>query len=327
MKHGLPDLESAIAAIDLSDYQTVDWSRVQHSAYLIHQHLRYEYPGPIQNLQQRLMILPPQQHGDQRLVDYRLTVTNPSVETTYRVDDFGNTEITICVPSVEHSIDFEAWILVERLAAAGPYYLSIRDLATPQYSKPSRLTHPDETLYEIAARFKADGKQEIELAHQINTWVYQTMSYAHEVTGIHTTAAEALALKQGVCQDYAHIMVTLCRLCALPARYVSGHLLGEGGTHAWVEVLLPVDEDPEVALVVPLDPTHGRPAGFNYVTVAMGNDYFDVAPMSGTYYAAYSGQLSTRKRVGLAMYTYMDTAPDKGNVRVLADTAGEFPIE
>src|SRR5260370_555488 len=101
MKHGLPTLESAIAAIDLFDFQKVDWSRVRHSAYVIHQHLRYDYPGPIQSLHQRLVILPPQQHGDQRLIDHRLTVTNPAIDTTYRVDAFGNTEITVRVPSVE----------------------------------------------------------------------------------------------------------------------------------------------------------------------------------------------------------------------------------
>ena len=65
------------------------------------------------------------------------------------------------------------------------------------------------------------------------------MAYTHGVTGVRTTAAEAFALRRGVCQDYAHIMLALCRLCDLPARYVSGHLLGEGGTHAWVDVLLP----------------------------------------------------------------------------------------
>src|SRR5436305_83081 len=112
MMDGKADLESAIAAIDL-DHRVVDWSQVQRSTYLIHQQLRYEYPGPIQDLQQRLMLLPPRQHGDQYLIDHRLIVTNPSVERTYCTDAFGNTEITICVPAVEHAIDFEAWILVE----------------------------------------------------------------------------------------------------------------------------------------------------------------------------------------------------------------------
>lgn len=310
MKQNLPDLENAIASIDLAEGQQMDWPRVRRSVYLVHQQLAYTYPGPIQQLQQRLMIVPPQQHGEQRLIDHRLIVTHPLVSTTYSVDAFGNTEIICAVPSVERSIEFEAWILVERYAEAGPHYLPAQSLLDERYAQPSRLTQPDAALAEMAAQFKAGGKQGIELAREINTWVYQTMQYAHDVTNIHTTAAEALALKQGVCQDYAHIMVALCRLCALPARYVSGHLLGEGGTHAWVEVLLPAETQPEKALALALDPTHGRQAGINYVTVAVGSDYFDVAPTSGTYFAAYTGQLSTHKRVGLAMYEYADASPD-----------------
>lgn len=304
MNRCLPDLESAIASIDLSDGHEVDWPRVQRSVYVIHQHLAYSYPGPIQHLQQRLLIVPPQQHGDQRLIDQRLTITNPAADTSYSVGAFGNTEITCSVPLVERAIEFEAWILVERDALAGPQYLPAHHLLDERYSTPSRLTQPDDALAEVAAQFRAGGTRGIELARQINTWVYRTMTYTHGVTGIHTTAAEAMALKQGVCQDYAHIMIALCRLCGLPARYVSGHLLGEGGTHAWVEVLLPAEEQPELACVVPLDPTHGRQVGITCVTIAVGRDYFDVAPTSGTYVAAYSGQLSTRKRVGLTLYEY-----------------------
>ncbi len=306
MMQPLPDLESAIASIDLSECQEVDWPRVQRSVYLIHQRLSYEYPGPIRDLHQRLVILPPLQHGDQRLLDHRLTVSSPTAETAYQADAFSNTEIHSFVPVVDHAIEFEAWILVERLAGAEPHYFSSSCLLDERYLQPSSLTEPDETLLAEAARLRATGKQGRELADEINAWVYRTMTYAHDVTDIYTTAARALALKQGVCQDYAHIMLALCRLCGLAARYVSGHLLGEGGTHAWVEVLLPVENDPERALVLALDPTHGRPARLTYVTVAVGRDYFDVAPTSGTYTATYRGQLSAHKRVGLTMYEYSD---------------------
>ena len=94
---------------------------------------------------------------------------------------------------------------------------------------------------------KASGDQGLALAQRISDWVYQTIRYVHGVTDIHTTAAEALALGRGVCQDYAHIMLVLCRLCGLPARYVSGHLLGEGGTHAWIEVLIPATDRADTA--------------------------------------------------------------------------------
>jgi transglutaminase-like putative cysteine protease len=93
-------------------------------------------------------------------------------------------------------------------------------------------------------------------------------------------------------------MLALCRLCDLPARYVSGHLLGEGGTHAWVDVLLPE------AVAVAFDPTHGREVSLSYVTVAVGRDYRDVAPTSGSYTASFKGQLSSQRRVGLTAVQY-----------------------
>ncbi len=66
----------------------------------------------------------------------------------------------------------------------------------------------------------------------------RTLTYEFGVTGVHTTAADAVAGGRGVCQDYADIMLALCRAAGLPARYVSGHLVGEGGSHAWVEVVV-----------------------------------------------------------------------------------------
>ena len=69
--------------------------------------------------------------------------------------------------------------------------------------------------------------------------VFELMTYAYDVTTIRTTAAEAFAKRSGVCQDYAHVLLALTRGLGLPSRYVSGQLLGTGGSHAWVEVLVP----------------------------------------------------------------------------------------
>jgi transglutaminase-like putative cysteine protease len=142
------------------------------------------------------------------------------------------------------------------------------------------------------------------LAARINDWVYGAISYAHGVTGVRTAASEALAAGRGVCQDFAHIMLVLCRLCGLPARYVSGHLLGEGGTHAWVEVLLPDPSDAGRSIAHPFDPTNGNIPGLKYVTVAVGRDYGDVAPTSGTFRAPYAGSLSAHKRAGVTALEY-----------------------
>ncbi len=308
MNQGQNDLETVIASLDLLDHQSVDWARVQRTAYLIHQHLRYDYPGPIHDLSQSLMIVPPEQYGDQRRVVYRLEVSAPTSEIANQFDEFGNLVLNPVIPIVEEAVDFEAWIVVERRADSGPHYIDAAWLSDPRMLTPSRLTQPDESLRDAASMLQAEGQQGLVLAHRINCWAYHALKYENGVTTIRTSAAEALKLGKGVCQDFAHIMITLCRLCGLPARYVSGHMLGEGGTHAWVEVLLPAIGQPDKALVVPFDPTHERETSLSYVTIAVGRDYFDVAPTSGSFRASYSGQLSARKRVDLTVLEYADAS-------------------
>jgi transglutaminase-like putative cysteine protease len=305
MQQPSPELETAIEASRWFDHRNVEWSRVQRSRYLIHQHLRYDYPGPISQLRQRLVILPAERYADQLRLAFRFVVSAPTAETTYLLDEWGNCEINIFVPHVEQRIDFDAWILVERAAHDQQLSLLSNWLTDPRMLTSSALTQPDDRLRDIARTLMCEAKPGLMLAEDIMHWVYQNFQYEHDVTGVYTTASEALKLGRGVCQDYAHIMLALCRLCGLPARYVSGHMLGEGGTHAWVEVLVP-GEQPGTALAVPFDPTHDRRAGLSYLTIATGRDYFDVAPTSGTYQAAYSGQLSGHKHVGLTLLEYAE---------------------
>jgi transglutaminase-like putative cysteine protease len=101
-------------------------------------------------------------------------------------------------------------------------------------------------------------------------------------------------------------MLALCRLCELPARYVSGHLLDEGNTHAWVEVLVPSSDRPAEAIALAFDPTHGGETNLHYLTVAVGRDYYDVAPTSGAFQAPYHGQLIANKRVRPISLEYAD---------------------
>ncbi len=122
--------------------------------------------------------------------------------------------------------------------------------------------------------------------------VYRTFTYKTGVTGVSTVATEALQLRAGVCQDYAHVMIGLCRLAGLPARYVSGYFFNAGrrpdeaeASHAWVEVHLPGYG------WAAYDPTHDRPADERYVKIAAGRDYGDVRPVSGTYRGAPTKEL------------------------------------
>jgi transglutaminase-like putative cysteine protease len=102
------------------------------------------------------------------------------------------------------------------------------------------------------------------------------------------------------------MMLSVLRLLDVPARYVSGHLLGEGAPHAWVEALVEGASEPGLPEVIAYDPTHHRRAGLNYITVAVGRDYADVAPTSGTFVGPASGRLSSSKQAEIVSIEYDD---------------------
>lgn len=116
-------------------------------------------------------------------------------------------------------------------------------------------------------------------------YVHREFRYQSAVTNAHTHVRDVLTARAGVCQDFAHVMLGLCRALKIPARYVSGylyngpleHLKGAQASHAWVEVYILGHG------WCGLDPTNNRPVDGHYVKVATGRDYADVSPLKGTY--------------------------------------------
>lgn len=114
-------------------------------------------------------------------------------------------------------------------------------------------------------------------------FIHQHFEYKPESTHVESRLADILQLKKGVCQDFAHVMLGMCRVQEIPARYVSGYFYNPEreheaqASHAWVEVYIPGEG------WVGLDPTHKRRVDETYVKVAVGRDYRDVPPVSGTY--------------------------------------------
>jgi transglutaminase-like putative cysteine protease len=199
---------------------------------------------------------------------------------------------------VRDVIEFQAEVSVERHADE-PNRLADGWLADGYLLAPSRLTAADERIRRAAEELADSADWGLALADRINDWVYQSMTYRFGATGVRTSAADALSTGAGVCQDFAHVMLALCRVCGLPSRYVSGHMLGQGGTHAWVEVVLPAHDGTGEAIAWTFDPTHASRGGLGYMTIAVGADYSDVAPTSGTYLSRACGRLTTSKRVTL----------------------------
>jgi transglutaminase-like putative cysteine protease len=280
------------------DPSSLDWATARRVSYFLRQSFRYEYPEPIRDLNHRLVVIPPERFGDQRRLRHELSVDAEGARFEDRKDRFGNVIIDVFAPRVSKAIEFTAEVSVERHAAE-PNRLADGWLADGYLLEPSALTAADDRILKAAESLASSAEWGLPLADRINDWVYQSMTYQYGVTGVRTTAAEALALGSGVCQDYAHVMLAVARACGLPSRYVSGHLLGEGGSHAWVEVVLPTKDGTGDAVASTFDPTHASRGGLSYVTIAVGSDYSDVAPTSGTYLSAATGRLYTRKQVTL----------------------------
>lgn len=288
--------------VQLIDHRGIAWKDVRQTRYWLHQRFHYAYPGPIRELRQRLMIIPADHYGDQRLCDFELHISDPAASTVAATDPFGNRVFHVYLPEAGAEVAFEILITVERdLATATLPQLNADEVG--QYLAPTALTTADPALAQAAQQLAAQYSGPAQLASAINTWTWEAMRYGAGATVVTTTAAEALSIGQGLCQDYAHIMLALCRAAGLPARYVSGHLLGEGGSHAWVEVLLQAADHSGFAAVA-FDPTNHRRATPAYITIAVGRDYSDVSPTSGSFVAPYGGRLTSRKRAGLTYVEY-----------------------
>lgn len=280
--------------LDSAALSRVSLDEATRVTYRLEQTFRYDYDEPVRDVRQRLVVVPPAQHGDVHLRRHSIEVSGSPARKTVRRRD-GNTHVHVRADRVEGHIEFRLAADLERVATGGTHALAPGLLADPRWLAPTRLTRPDEHLLDWAASLRGAG-DDLETAEAVCTAVHDRMTYEFGPTSTRTTAAQALAGGRGVCQDYAHIMLALCHELGIRARYVSGHLIGQGGTHAWVEV---GTERDGAAVAVAFDPCNRRRAGNGYITVATGRDYTDVAPTSGTYDGPPTGRLSSTRRLGV----------------------------
>ena len=137
----------------------------------------------------------------------------------------------------------------------------------PMYGFPSKYTMPEEAVRRLFSERNAE-KAGMEQVLDLMDLLSRRFSYAPGTTTVQTTAAAALQGGAGVCQDYAHILISLCRLAGIPARYVAGMLCGEGASHAWVEVWMEGGW-------IGVDPTHNCLVDDNYIQLTHGRDFAD----------------------------------------------------
>ena len=130
-------------------------------------------------------------------------------------------------------------------------------------------------------------------ALRVMRFVHGALTYQPNSTHAHTHMREVLAQRRGVCQDFAHVMIGMCRSLKIPALYVSGYLATQdaSATHAWTEVFIPG------AGWQALDPTHNRQTDETYIKIGVGRDYGDVPPVSGFYRGTTNRTLSVEVKI------------------------------
>ncbi len=237
---------------------------------------RYDYGEKADYSIQRLRLVP-RPHDGQSIV--RWDVEAPGMKTAARYRDaFGNQVYLVSCPLGHRGTIVRASGIVETRERSGIVSGLVEPAPVWIYGRTTERTEPDERVREIASRVaEADP---LEQMHDLMSLVADAIEYEPGATDHSTTAAEALSLGRGVCQDYAHAFISAARLLERPARYVTGYLLvGPGGHHeahhAWAEVHLPG------LGWVGFDPSNRVCPTEQYVRLAAGLDAVQAAPVEG----------------------------------------------
>lgn len=157
-----------------------------------------------------------------------------------------------------------------------------RELVPPAtYLRETVATHADAALTRLSQAVTGDAIDPLDAAHRLSAAVADAIAYRPGATDAKTTAAEALAQGEGVCQDHAHAMIAVCRGAGLPARYVSGYLHSDAdghsheAAHAWAEVWL------DTLGWVGFDPANSVCPDDRYIRLGSGYDAQDASPIRG----------------------------------------------
>jgi transglutaminase-like putative cysteine protease len=236
----------------------------------------YSYDEPLQYGLQRLRLLP-KGGPTQAVVSWDLKIEGAREEVRF-ADQFGNDTRLVSAEGAAHLVSVEANGIVETFDTAGitgphqgfaPLWL---------YGRETELTKPGDGIEALAASIRTAG--EVDRLHDLMGVIADRVAYTAGATDAATSAEQALALGNGVCQDHAHIFIAGARCLGFPARYVSGYLMMDGtvdqaASHAWAEAHV------KALGWVAFDPANRISPDERYVRLAVGRDYRDATPVSG----------------------------------------------
>ena len=228
-----------------------------HFAY----RMTLRYDPPVRGQRFTLRCIPPSTPVQQvQTLDVQVT---PRVFLSEGTDGFGN----LCLYGLSEGVIGSFTVTVSGDARTGlaPGETAPEAFRLGCFRYASPLTRSGESLAHLAERVGGADDAPVPYALRCMEVMKDAFTYTPGVTGMATTAEEAAALGQGVCQDMAHVLLALLRMRRIPCRYVCGMMLGEGASHAWVEVC-------DGERWIGLDPTNHHPADDSYIRISVGRD-------------------------------------------------------
>lgn len=249
----------------------------------------YRYSAPVQYTIQ-LLRLTPRVEPQQRTLRWRLHAPAPLAEAR---DAYGNIAHVLSLARPHASIELEARGEVEVDALRDGRLDEAGGVPPPAFAVPTRLTAADERVRDFAARWLRGATAAALLDFALA--VREHVDYEPGTTDVASTAAHALELARGVCQDHAHLFIAGCRARGIAARYVSGYAYPgdapHAASHAWADAYV------EARGWVSIDVTHRGFASDRLCRVAVGRDYESACPVRGVRVGGGAETMSTRVNI------------------------------
>lgn len=278
--------------------------------YSIRHLTRFRYSTPVSESIMELR-MHPRTEGAQRCLTCEISIEPRARVHSYRdylgnnIDHFSvpgkHTQLRIIsealvevsdIPELPRSLGPGAWAELDETVRMGDFW---------EMLMPSQFARSSPALESLARALRVERRDDpLLLVRELNGAIYDWFDYVPKSTHVDSPIDHALEARQGVCQDFSHILIALLRGIGIPSRYVSGYLYhtpkdhdrsSDGATHAWVEAFLPS------LGWVGVDPTNNLFAGERHVRTAIGRDYVDVPPTKGVFKGDASSELTVSVRV------------------------------
>ena len=279
--------------------------------YCIKHTSRYMYSSLVSKSALTLCFRPREEDG-QSLLSFEIKTT-PAISLTSESDYFGNTKHFLIIHQPHELLEITALSTVEQSPKAPvPESLVPETWAEIEtwrdsveywgFMHPSRFARPSTALDDFVSGHGVDRPEGDPLSAlvRLSGTLYEAFQYVPGSTSAVSPIEHILESGKGVCQDYAHVMISIARSWGVPSRYVSGYLYVEDDAgqpisaaagHAWVECWLPG------LGWVGFDPTNNWIVGQQHVRVAVGRDYHDVAPTRGIFHGGGDTRLEVEVRM------------------------------